>query len=624
MVRWALTVAPPIIFEQYAKPFRRRWRFKKRKGVRRLLNLPIFVVRLPVELTRLVATAIMSAVAVLVLLLLLLLGILPIPKASGIVARLGSKLAGSLGDSYVLLESPAQFDAMITRVSRDLEWLAARCHKVVVVAHSQGAVIAHRALRRHRPRNVELFITLGAGLSKLVHIGTVRGRPKELRSFLVGASWMSTGLLLFFTVLGLLRLVLTGSVRELADVLLLVFGINSVYILLLPLIAGFTSRESVEHDLRQQLKLSGLTPGAAGFRWLDVHATADPVPNGPIFETGCQWIEDHEVRNWSSALNDHSGYVRNPDGFLGPLALRLGRLADDIVGQRLSGAYQEQILSASRRRRRRVGMLVAARWALLVAGIFATVRFWHDLRARANDVIVATPSWIKDPIKKLATSIQDFLEESRLEGPLRRMGLHLESTDEVVVAACLAIAAGLLAYTLVYLTWNAWEQRDVRRFIRGEPFDLGGFRSTTFVVTTLLVFVPAMVAGFAGTWDHPKDRSSVMDVVGRVGDILARLPLTSLMFVSFILLMIAFVGYVRMYDKGRFEEASRVVLWGFFVWLTSIVFVTPLGLLMPSWWDFPWLFISIPVTILSAVAVVRVLRRQGEAIREWLIQRSIQ
>jgi hypothetical protein len=91
----------------------------------------------------LVLSLVLSALAVLLLLLLLIFSVLPIPKASSFAAKLATRLATSIGDSYVLVESPTQFNAMVSRVRRDLKWLSSRCKHLAIVAHSQGAVVAH-------------------------------------------------------------------------------------------------------------------------------------------------------------------------------------------------------------------------------------------------------------------------------------------------------------------------------------------------------------------------------------------------------------------------------------------------------------------------------------------------
>jgi hypothetical protein len=53
---------------------------------------------------------------------------------------------------------------------------------VVVVAHSQGAAIAHEVLRTPEPANVRLFVSFGSGLAKLEELSFVKStRPTIFR-----------------------------------------------------------------------------------------------------------------------------------------------------------------------------------------------------------------------------------------------------------------------------------------------------------------------------------------------------------------------------------------------------------------------------------------------------------
>ena len=119
----------------------------------------------------------LAVVIQVVLFVLLVLGAIPIPWVSAYIARLGGRIAALIGDSYVLVESPTQLDAMVNRVRVDLQWLAARCEKVTVLGRSQGAVIAHYCLQRYHPVNAERFLTVGSGLSKLNQIARLRRKP---------------------------------------------------------------------------------------------------------------------------------------------------------------------------------------------------------------------------------------------------------------------------------------------------------------------------------------------------------------------------------------------------------------------------------------------------------------
>jgi hypothetical protein len=106
---------------------------------------------------------------VLLELLLLIVGLLPIPHIRSAVGWLQRRLAGTIGDSFVLLGSPIQAAAIVGQVRRDMIWLAHRCRQVAIIGHSQGAAIAHEAVHSYAPPpQLKLLITLGSGLNKLL------------------------------------------------------------------------------------------------------------------------------------------------------------------------------------------------------------------------------------------------------------------------------------------------------------------------------------------------------------------------------------------------------------------------------------------------------------------------
>lgn len=117
-----------------------------------------------------------------VLWLLLLVAVLPlslVPPLRPLLIRLQLTLSNVIGDTYVLERSPFAFAAMTSAVQRDLDWLEERAESLVVVAHSQGSVIADRALR-DRPRNsVVRFVTLGSALRLLAESRAGAAEPGE-------------------------------------------------------------------------------------------------------------------------------------------------------------------------------------------------------------------------------------------------------------------------------------------------------------------------------------------------------------------------------------------------------------------------------------------------------------
>lgn len=108
-------------------------------------------------------------VVVVILLLLIAAGLLPAPF-NQIASVLQRALASTIGDSYAFKQNRIKEGAIRRCVLERLEWLAARCRRVVVLAHSQGAAIAHQVLRAPLSAPCDVFVSCGSGLAKLTDI----------------------------------------------------------------------------------------------------------------------------------------------------------------------------------------------------------------------------------------------------------------------------------------------------------------------------------------------------------------------------------------------------------------------------------------------------------------------
>jgi tetratricopeptide (TPR) repeat protein len=103
------------------------------------------------------------------LLILMIAGLLPAPfnRLAGSLQRV---LAATVGDSYAFKQNALREAAIRRCVLERLEWLGQRCRRVVVIAHSQGAAIAHQVLREPLTAPCDVFISCGSGLAKLSEI----------------------------------------------------------------------------------------------------------------------------------------------------------------------------------------------------------------------------------------------------------------------------------------------------------------------------------------------------------------------------------------------------------------------------------------------------------------------
>lgn len=291
-----------------------------------------------------VATVIGSFVlTVLLQLVALVLGILsliPILRSRAAIATVLLSLRSILGDSFTFVDNPLSRSAILTRVRSDLKWLSARCAHVAVIAHSQGAAVAHNVLRKDVPPNTELLITVGSGLGKLER-AYADGRTAMQRC----VSWVVPTMPLF-----------VWFAPQLVELGSLVLWIGAFYFVtyLTALTAAFT------HLSKKELSLQPI-------HWVDYYASNDPVPNGPLVSNrAAGWVESHEVHNYGSILSDHTSYFKNRDEFVTAVLRDIGK---HIGSESLPSDLDRAANYCRRSRTVRVRILRIVRVAALVAWI---------------------------------------------------------------------------------------------------------------------------------------------------------------------------------------------------------------------------------------------------------------
>jgi hypothetical protein len=447
VAQWIWKVSTCLLVLQFVIPMRRHWRRAKRTDKpwhRRLADRVIA----PCYLGLMAVAAMASVLLSLMLLALAVMEKLPIPRIDEAVRWVAVRISAVLGDSYMLAHCPVQFAAMRTKVARDLNWLQDRCKNVAVVAHSQGAAIAHQVLKDggdHRD-NVRAFITVGQGISKLHLLQRMDWDPRAYR-----AAWWSR--LLVTTGMFLAGLPVVALLAHHWTNAPIVKTLVSMPVAALLPFAGFAiiaigvraAIHAVCGDLEQELALPD-----AGFWWSDYYASADPVSNGPLVPGSAQARgPDHavpaqprglpgpcnQVYNSASILFDHNRYLRNQDQLL-------SRLVNDLAAAAYGGSpagpkvvHDEDLVKVGQRRHRLVLLLIAAR--ILAIGLAAEL--W-----RAN-----LGPLLKEPMNRLV----DLL------APHTRMG----DSFARFLAATLITAA---IYLAAVIGWRIRERYVTRHFFR--------------------------------------------------------------------------------------------------------------------------------------------------------------
>lgn len=101
-------------------------------------------------------------------------------------------------------------------------------------------------------------------------------------------------------------------------------------------------------------------------RWVDLHASADPVPNGPTRVSGANAIESVPIWNQGSVTSDHVTYWDNLDGFV----LRVARVCAETADSAWIPALPVESKRVDERAAWRVSFLRVARWSTVLVWLF--------------------------------------------------------------------------------------------------------------------------------------------------------------------------------------------------------------------------------------------------------------
>lgn len=421
--------------------------------------------------------AFLGLVTQLLLVAVILLAIVPLLRPfAGWVQR---TLTAVIGDSYVFLMSPLIASAAVTQVQNDLAWLSKRCMRVSIIAHSQGAAVAYRALRelathRRRPPEVELFITYGSGVRKLFDLRRAGRAP---------ALWTYLGLVALAPTLGLTALVVLAA---LGHVHIAVAALGAVVTPLL--LAGVLVASS---------DLAGDAPELLDrpVEWDDVYASHDPIPNGPVTVRSSDHLREdslgdvrlkefqarqREVVNRRSIFLDHTTYWTAHDDFVGRVVSRLADVAKLPIKLPLD---QDWLDMSAARRRWRVQLLSGCRMITCVA-IVMTI-----LCSLRGAEIVAQVGTVALPILR---GVKGWLP------PLPEQ-LRALAASPHFLGALILIAATLTMWAVAVWGWRMWETLDFQQFFYRTPYKTKGLGLAVFAVgwlgVTITTPIVALLSG---------------------------------------------------------------------------------------------------------------------------------
>ncbi len=393
-----------------------------------------------------------------VLTLSVLLGMVPLRFVQDAMRALQSALVGSLGDSFLLVSSPVSRAMIVAQCKRDLHWLAQRCDEVFVVAHSQGCAVSYLAMCESMPDEVTEVAWIGSGLRKLE---VLRALQRDNVAAIGG--WLTATLP--FVGYGLIERLVNGHWT----------WADTPYQMFFTLLTGLAYLMGI--GILVWATRGGATPlwlrmwADRGVRLMELHASHDPVPHGPLFDEDsaeAALIHSHEVRNRASVLADHTSYWRNIEEVVLPLALRIAA----AVGVPVAGllAHDGPWLSAGVKRRHlrvRVLMLLRTVWfAGCVALLWRAGSQWVSLAGVA------------------ASQASDLLfgngDLSALGPPARRL------------LPDLLLWMGLPFFGLM-LGWRLWDEHEQRALLlRKRPS--GGYETLVFTLMLGAMAAPCVAA----------------------------------------------------------------------------------------------------------------------------------
>lgn len=410
LVAWAIAVGPWLIASQEA-------------GLRQRLSLADAFGKQP--FWRRVADRVVAGILVIIAALvaaiitplalgLLVLSLVPVPVVSDFIRRLVQNLSGSFGDLLVLVRSPVRFAAMAERVRDDIDELHERAERVMVVAHSQGSAVAWHAIRRaaqvpaaDRAR-VDLFLSFGQAFRKLKSLHRLHTRVRPLDQFWFAALATLSTLTLVTAALQLWTVLVTlveseGRIGGLWDRAAFNVAGAAVCFGVVAVIQRILRLEAEKNDKAAEVTviedLAEVRAAFPAFRWLDLWASADPAPNGPLFTRPVDGVLSLRIRNLASTALDHSVYWSNVTEFVSAVAFAGASLLGwSPIG---TSALPPSLRVASEIREIRVSILALARvavFAALIAALWAVRDLLPDIGGAVLgfvDSLPQLPDWFE-------------------------------------------------------------------------------------------------------------------------------------------------------------------------------------------------------------------------------------
>jgi len=299
---------------------------------------------------------------------------------------------------------------------------------------------------------VGFFATIGVAAALQVGIVSAARRSPRLQRHQESVS------------LGMFLATLVGFGGVMSEAEIRGVDVDSAVLPLLALVMLLTSTSNLlSKRLEHSVKEPVLSPPDLA-RWIDLHASADPVPNGATATRETGMPEDVPIWNRGSILSDHTTYWENLDGFV----LRIVGACAATARSSWASALSHDLSEIDARARWRVGFLRLARTSTLALWVaLGALLFWTG-RDSQIPVPSAFPTWIPGAAARPA------------------------------VLTLLLLGGAWASYTLVFAVWHAWAQSEQRATLAHQSVTSRGIVPLTGI--GLVVWMLALIT-FGLTWN---------------------------------------------------------------------------------------------------------------------------
>jgi hypothetical protein len=632
LLRWSLVVVPWTIGSHFHARLQRT--------TRSLLHASW-------HLLTLLAALLLMPLLLAALALVLLLALIPWAPVRAAAAAIQRALANTIGDSFVLLHNDIQRAAILTRVRRDLRWLADRSDQTVIVAHSQGAAVAYLVLTDTKVENVTL-VTFGPGIAKLLEAqrlmrGNLPGRAGPWILCLT-AALIAVGLWLGLPSLWTMRaeVLRAGAIFLAAAVVASLVAsklpswlqITLGVVLPIPLLYvlwRWMDASSAPFPLMAAMFLigSGLTrmtaqpatrPDAnAAATWRDFYASRDPVSNGPLFEagtpdagTGPAQTSD-EVWIQRSLVADHTGYWTSTDDFVARMACLIAQKAG-VPLERWRADDGPRLRLARQRRRWRTAWLAAVRGGLLLSFFLIVATQGPSAPAEPSTPPAKPLGALHQQLTELIGELAGGVVPEAVQTRIADQPSTFATAPAVVAASSLVLLVLLIgsAFLLMAWVWRAWDRAEVGRLFRRENVKALEPTFVVFLLASLTIFELVLLTAMGWLAELRLAEAGTLRAVGldvlKLGGLAASPWLVRLAFF--------YVGEFQLAQTIRRAAAAAAVAalaaLPVLVWTAITPLRPPLPDAALTLIDrAPWFFLAVPPLILT-VALSGVWRRYLE------------